>query len=195
MYPEVASIACTFGANPVVEKTLAYAKSRWASGWMNNMSAYSAWYLIIMHQWYMYTGNAKMLRDHASLIKGTVSRMSRNIYSNGNETLSSDRFLSWSAKENPSDGDAGYRALLAWALSKAEQLGQYMDDEALTTEAANARQRLNTVVQRPQSLKEAFAMLSLAETIDANEAADAIARDGGKGYSAFLGYCTLQALS
>lgn len=62
MHPEVATIMRVFGANEVVPKTLDLACEQFPlPQWMNGMSAYSLWYLIIHRDWYLHSGDINYL--------------------------------------------------------------------------------------------------------------------------------------
>lgn len=69
MHPEVATITRVFGCNEIVPQTLDLACEQYPlPSWMNNMSAYSLWYLIIQYEWYIYSGDKDFLEKHRAYI-------------------------------------------------------------------------------------------------------------------------------
>ncbi|MDE6164345.1 MAG: alpha-L-rhamnosidase, partial [Muribaculaceae bacterium] len=101
MHPETSTIAAVFGSDPTVERTLDLAVEQWPlPQWFNGMSAYSLWYLIIQHDWYMQSGNREFLDRHAPYIAGLVDRIESLVDKDGTERLSESRFLDWPSSTN-----------------------------------------------------------------------------------------------
>ena len=96
MHPEVATIMTVFGDNEVVPKSIDLACKQFPlPKWLNNMSAYSMWYLIIQYEWYMHNGDMDYLRKHRDYIIGLIDRIDECVDKDGNETLAKSRFLDW----------------------------------------------------------------------------------------------------
>ena len=56
-----------FGDNEVMKKTLDQARDQTPlPGWMNGICAYSLWWALIHHDYYMYTGDLDYLREQQS---------------------------------------------------------------------------------------------------------------------------------
>ena len=112
-----------FGDNEVVPKSIDLACKQFPlPKWLNNMSAYSMWYLIIQYEWYMHNGDMDYLRKHRDYIIGLIDRIDECVDKDGNETLAKSRFLDWPSSPNEAGVEAGYRALLCWSLDNAEKL-------------------------------------------------------------------------
>lgn len=117
MHPEVSTIISVFGNNEIVPKSLDLACEQFPlPGWMNGMSAYSMWYLIIQYQWYLHYGDYDFLTKHKSYILGLIDQIDKGIDEDGKEELAKSRFLDWSSSPNKEGVEAGYRALIVWAL-------------------------------------------------------------------------------
>ncbi len=197
MHPEVSTISKVFGYNEVVPKSLDIACEYYPlPGWMNGMSAYSMWYLIIQYDWYMQNGDKAFLQKHRDYIVGLIEQIDSMIDGQGNETLSPFRFLDWPSSGNPAGVEAGYRGLLSWALEDAQKLCDILGEPAAAQKATAARERLNRKVLPHNDLKQAAALMSIGGVMDPQRAADEVLKVGGaKGFSTFYGYYMLQALA
>ena len=76
MHPEVATIMSVFGYNEVVNKSIDLACEQFPlPQWLNGISTYSMWYLIIHHEWYMHNGDISFLQRHRNYITGVIDRI------------------------------------------------------------------------------------------------------------------------
>ena len=66
---------------------------------MNNMASYSMWYVIIVHDWFFYTGKKEFLEKQKDYLKGVADLLSAHIDEKGQDTVKEGRFLDW-----PSEG-------------------------------------------------------------------------------------------
>ncbi len=197
MHPEVSTISCVFGYNDVVCKSLDLACKQFPlPGWMNGMSAYSMWYLIIQYEWYMQNGKIDFLKKHRSDILGLIDQIDAKIDEKGNETLASSRFLDWPSTPNKEGVEAGYRALLVWSLKDAEKLCGILGEAKYAEKSKNAYERINRLTKSHNNLKQAAALMAIAGILDPKKACDEVISIGGaKDFSTFYGYYMLQALA
>ena len=195
MHPEVATIMSVFGNNEIVPQTLDLACEQFPLPlWMNGMSAYSLWYLILQYEWYMYGGDTDFLTKHKAYILGLVDQISAKVDENGVENLSSTRFLDWPSSSNPEGVEAGYRALIVWAMKDAEKLCHFLNEPAAADKAHICVERMNRLVKDPYSLKQAASLMAIAGISDPVQACnDVVSVGGAKGFSTFYGYYMLQA--
>ncbi len=195
MHPEVATIASVFGYNEVVPKNLDLACEQYPlPNWMNNMSAYSLWYLIIHYDWYMYNGNLDFLKKHKPYLLGLIDLINGKVDENGNENLSSARFLDWPSSPNEKGVEAGYRALIVWAMQDAEKLCAILKEPEYGKKARDCYERMNRHIKDPNQLKQAASLMAIAGIMDPAKACNEVVSVGGpKGFSTFYGYYMLQA--
>ncbi|MCD8166284.1 MAG: alpha-L-rhamnosidase [Bacteroides sp.] len=195
MHPEVATITRVFGCNEIVPQTLDLACEQYPlPAWMNNMSAYSLWYLIIQYEWYMHSGDKDFLEKHRAYIVGLIDQVDKKVDANGNEALAESRFLDWPSSPNQEGVEAGYRALIAWALQDAGKLCGILDEPEYARKAEDCLKRLNRLIKEPNSLKQAASLMAIAGILDPVQACQAVVSVGGaKGFSTFYGYYMLQA--
>ena len=100
MHPEVTTIKAVFGEDDAVEKSLDFIRKETPlPGWMNNMASYSMWYVIIVHDWFFYTGKKEFLEKQKDYLKGVADLLSAHIDEKGQDTVKEGRFLDW-----PSEG-------------------------------------------------------------------------------------------
>jgi hypothetical protein len=194
MHPEVMSISRVFGANPVVPQSLDMACSQYPlPSWLNGMSAYSMWYLIIHREWYYHHGDLAFLRKHRSYIEGLVALMASKVEENGDETFGR-KFLDWPSTPNQPGVEAGYRALLVWALKDAIELCRILELPASAELCRESIARINRQVKEPNGLKQAAALMAIAGLMDAGKAcSEYVSVGGANGFSTFYGYYMLEA--
>ena len=197
MHPEVATIMSVFGHNEVVNKSIDLACEQFPlPQWLNGISTYSMWYLIIQHEWYMHNGNIDFLRHHRAYITGVIDRIDECVDEEGNENLAKQRFLDWPSSPNQPGVEAGYRALLSWALKDAEVLCNLLEEQEHAKKCRAISKRLKKQIKQPNGLKQAAALMSIAGLMKPEQAcSEVISVDGAKDFSTFYGYYMLQALA
>ena len=203
MHPELHTIMSVFNDKEVVEASLDKITEQFPlPRWVNNMSSYSLWYLIIHHDWYMHHADLGFLKKHKDYITGLVRQIDGFTSEDGSENLnpgskrSDSRFLDWPSSPNAKGVEAGYRALMSWALQCGEKLCKCLNDNETAAIAHSAAQRLDAHIQAPNGLLQAAALMSLAGTMPAEEAANGyILKKGASGFTTFYGYYMLEALA
>jgi len=197
MHPEVSTISSVFGYNDVVPKSMDLACEQYPlPGWMNNISAYSMWYLIIQYEWYMQNGDLTFLKKHGDYIKGLVDLISNGIDKNGNMNLSKRQFLDWPSSPNALGIESGNRALAVWGLQDAQKLCHFLGDSAYTTVCKNTIVRLHLKTVEANNLKQAAALMAIAGLKDPKQACDQVVTVGGaKNFSTFYGLYMLDAMA
>ena len=197
LHPEMATILSVFGADDIVPRSLDMACRQFPLPcWLNDMSAYSMWYLIIHRDWYLHSGDRDFLERHRGYIFGLIDAIDACVDENGDEHLSRWRFLDWPSSPDEAGVEAGYRALLCLAMQSGEQLCETLGD---VEHAARCR-RIEACILRQtkphNGLKQAAALMALAGTISAEDACrEAISVGGAKGFSTFYGYYMLEAMA
>ena len=197
MHPEVATIMSVFGYNEVVNKSIDLACEQFPlPQWLNGISTYSMWYLIIHHEWYMHNGNISFLQRHRNYITGVIDRIDECVDENGNETLAKQRFLDWPSSPNKAGVEAGCRALLCWAMEDAGKLCEQLGEKEYVEKCGNISKRLKKQIKQPNNLKQAAALMSIAGLMKPEKAcSEVISVGGAKNFSTFYGYYMLQALA
>lgn len=197
MHPELMTISRVFGYNEVIPKSLDLACKQFPlPGWMNGMSAYSMWYLINQYEWYQQTGDMNFLKKHADYISGLIHQVDRKVDAAGNETLARARFLDWPSSGNKDGVEAGYRALIVWAMQDAHTLSIKLGKTSDAQLCLNIIERMKKKILPHNNLKQAASLMAIAGLMDPKQACDeVVAVGGGKGFSTFYGYYMLEALA
>ncbi|MCC8089353.1 MAG: alpha-L-rhamnosidase [Rikenellaceae bacterium] len=195
MHPEVATIMAVFGDNNIVPETLDLACEQFPlPQWMNGMSAYSLWYLIIQHDWYRHSGDMEFLNKHKNYILGLIDLIDSKIKEDGSEELSGFRFLDWPSTPNQEGVEAGFRALIVWAMNDAEKLCRVLGETEYARKSKACADRMNLKIKDHNHLKQAASLMAIAGILDAEKASeDVVSVGGSQGFSTFYGYYMLQA--
>lgn len=197
LHPETSTICNVFGSDESFYASLDLACKQWPlPQWLNGMSAYSMWYLIIQHDWYRHNGRLDFIQKHSDYITGLVDLIDTKVAEDGTETLAPSRFLDWPSSPNAQGVEAGYRALLVWAMRDGAALCRLLNDEAHAVKCEDIIRRLQKKVMPHNGLKQAAALMAIAGLMDAKQACEECVSVGGaKGFSTFYGYYMLQALA
>lgn len=195
LHPETMVIGSLFGAHPIVPATLDYERDRTAlPGWMNGISSYSLWWLLIQRDWYRYHGDLAYLKEQRGYLLGLLGLLMSKVGEDGQEQLDGFRFLEWPTSRDPTAIDAGLQALVVLALQAGEELCDLLGatETAKQVQVVTARAKQ---CRRPLSpSKQANALLVLAGMAEAEQVnASILAQDPYRGLSTFYGYYILQA--
>ena len=194
MYPEMLTIQTVFGRQPVFEDSLRFAmESTVLPRWMNDFPAYSLWWIMLVHDWYFYTGEQSILAEFGEYAKQLLRQVCSYIDDNGKDTLPA-YFLDWPCHDLPQE-KSGVRALLVLTLKKGSALAKYCGCEetaALCEKKANA---ILATEEQSYGAKQVAAMLALSGWHDKKTAAEEILEQGAKGWSTFMSYFLLKAAS
>ena len=210
MHPEVMTINSVFGYNEVVPKTLnSISEVTVLPNWMNGMSSYSIWWLLIQRDWFYYQGDIDYLRSQKDYIVNLVKHLMNYVDDNGVEKLDGTRFLDWPSSENPQTINAGLQSMMVMAMDAGCELCTILGEQELTDKskaiskkmrkaASTVRRAYLKSVKDPSSagMKQGAALMVLAGLMDAEEAnRDIISVNGANGFSTFYGYYMLKAMA
>ncbi len=194
MHPEMLTIRTVFGCCGVMEDAIRFAReSTPLPRYMADMPAYSMWWLILVRDWYQYSGDEAFLAEHKAYALALMQQLADQIGDDGSDSIES-KFLDWSTNLLPCRVD-GVRALLAWSMDAAAQLAELYGD---TAKAALCRQKHAALVACKfdhLGAKPSAAIMSMAGVADPKEMADFLRKDGAKGFSTFMSYYMLKAVA
>lgn len=195
MHPEVMTINSVFGFNEVVPKSLDLSRDVTPlPAWMNDISSYSLWWILIHKEWYLYQGDWEYLNRQRDYLTCLLNQLLTKVDAFGKECLDGKRFLDWPSEKNRKGVDAGLQALLLMTFDAGVVLCEALGNSALATACAETSVRMRQHVPDPNGSKQAAALLALAGLVDAGEADRNIISMGGvKDFSTFYGYYMLQA--
>ena len=102
MHPEVSVINSVFGYNEVVPKSLDLTRDVTpVTAWMNGISSYSMWWILIHEEWYLHHGNLDYLKQQQPYLTALLKRLTTFVDADGKETLDGMRFLDWPTASEP----------------------------------------------------------------------------------------------
>ena len=210
LHPEVMTVNTVFGYNEVVPKSLDLIRDLTPlPQWMNGISSYSLWWLLIQRDWYYYQGDLDYLKEQQDYLTALLGQLISRIDKKGVETLDGTRFLDWPSNENPEAINAGLQALMLQAMQAGEELALILYDPTLAEACRLAGLQLrkgapkvtvpllqNAKPADAPGQKQAAALLALAGLMEPETAAESfLIVNGPAGFSTFYGYYMLRALA
>lgn len=195
MHPEVMTINTVFGNNEVVPKSLDLSRDTTPlPKWMNDISSYSLWWILIHKEWYLYQGDLMYLKKQQPYLTELLNLLLTKVDASGKEQLDGKRFLDWPSERNRKGIDAGLQALLLMTFDAGAMLCEALGDPSLAATCRSTTARMKQYVPGSNGSKQAAALLALSGLVDAREANDRVLSVGGaKNFSTFYGYYMLQA--
>jgi alpha-L-rhamnosidase len=195
LHPEVMTVNSVFGYNEVVPKSLDLARDLTPlPGWMNGISSYSMWWVILHRDWYLYQGNLEYLKEQESYLSELLRHLSLKIDVNGKEILDGHRFLDWPSSENPEAVHAGLQSMMVMTFDAGAELSKILGDKETEKICLKAGEKLKKHIPGTAGSKQAAALLAISGLMTPEEAnAEELSKDGSKRMSTFYGYYMLQA--
>jgi len=212
LHPEVMTVNAVFGYNEVVPKSLDLIRDITpVPQWMNGISSYSLWWILIHHDWYLHHGDLDYLKEQQSYLTQLLRHVLSKFDENGKEILDGNRFLDWPSSENPKAIDAGLQSLMVMTLQAGNNLCRVLGDNELalacqTMYEKTSKKKGSPLVKKaflssgiapdaPGS-KQGAALMALAGIMEPKEANETyLSVNGGHGFSTFYGYYMLRAMA
>lgn len=196
LHPEVMTINAVFGYNEVVPKSLDLIRDITpADEWMNGISSYSMWWIIIHKEWYYNNGDFDYLKEQKDYLGELLKKFCSMIDEQGQEHLDGNRFLDWPSSPDPKAVNAGYHALLKMTLDAGAELCEALGDKETAALCKSKSELMAKNSPNPSDSKQAAALLTLSSSIQAEKGNAIIESDGAKRFSTFYGYYMLQAMA
>jgi len=197
MHPEVAVINAVFGHNPVVPESLDMIREVTpVTEWMNGISSYSMWWVIIHEDWYLHHGNLAYLKEQQPYLTDLLKRLATFVDADGKEKLDGMRFLDWPTFENKTAVHEGLQAMMTLTMESGARLSEILGDMETAKLCGDTAQRLRKHAPESSGRKSPAALLSLAGFRDPVEVSNKVLKkDGPKDLSTFYGFYVLNALA
>jgi hypothetical protein len=195
MHPEVMTINSVFGNNEIVPKSLDLARDLTPlPNWMNGISSYSMWWILIQRDWYYYQKNLDYLKQQKNYLVALLQQLSTKIDANGKENLDGNRFLDWPSSENKEAIHAGLQAMMLMAFQAGTELCTILGDPETAKLCNSSIEKLKKHIPEMAGSKQAAALLSLSGLVTPEKAnTEVLAQDGVHKMSTFYGYYMLKA--
>ena len=197
LHPELMTVNTVFGYNEVIPKSLDLIRDTTPiPNWMNGISSYSIWWLLIHLDWYRYQGNLAYLQEQKTYMTSLLNHLMTKIDDKGKETLDGTRFLDWPSSPNVKGVDAGLQALMVMAMQAGEDIAEALGDKDLAARCKKAEKRLLKYVPEHNQSKQGAALMALAGLMKAEKADKEVLSVGGsQNFSTFYGYYMLEAMA
>ena len=197
LHPELMTVNTVFGYNEVIPKSLDLIRDTTpVPNWMNGISSYSIWWLLIHKDWYLYQGNLDYLKEQKAYMTTLLNHLMTKIDDNGKETLDGTRFLDWPSSPNVKGVDAGLQALMVMAMDAGQEMALAMGDKDLAERCEKASKKLKKYTPDHNQSKQGAALMALAGLMKAEKADKEVLSVGGaKNFSTFYGYYMLEAMA
>ncbi len=195
MHPEVMTILSVFGYNEVVPKSLDLIRDiTELPDWMNGISSYSMWWILIHHQWYMNNGDLEYLRANQDYIFSLLEVLKSKIGEDGREELDGFRFLDWPTSPNKEAIHAGLQSMMVMTFHAGAELAEILERPELVSEYQEYTDLLKQHIPDPMGNKSGGALMALSGLANANEMNDTLLSiEPLSGVSTFYGFYVLQA--
>ncbi len=195
LHPEVMVVSTVFGDNEVVPKSLDLARDLTPlPGWMNGISSYSMWWVLIHHDWYLYHGNLDYLREQKSYFDGLMRQLASKIDENGKEILDGNRFLDWPSSPDLEAVHAGLQSMMVMTFEAAEEMYHILRDQEMAFFCATAVKKLKQHIPTTDGSKQSAALMALSGLATPQRInAEVLSQNGVQNMSTFYGYYMLQA--
>lgn len=195
MHTEVNTILATFGYNEIVPRSLDVVRDETPVGaWMNGISAYSIWWLLIHCDWYRAFGDKAYLEEQRDYLRGLMTLLASFVDEDGGETLPEGRLLDWPTNDDPVAKHVGFQGLLKLALDSGAYLLRELGEDETAALCEASAEKMKKHKPAPTAAKQANALMVLAGLADPCEVNEKVlVPGGGHGYSTFMGYYILSA--
>lgn len=195
MHPEVMTINSVFGNNEVVPKSLDLSRDLTPlPNWMNGISSYSMWWIMIQRDWYYYQGNLDYLKQQKSYMVALLKQLATKIDADSKENLDGMRFLDWPSSENKEAVHAGLQSMMVMTFQAGAELCKILGDPETAKLCISTVERLKKHVPEMAGSKQAAALLALSGLVSPEKAnAEVLAKDGVHKMSTFYGYYMMKA--
>lgn len=197
MHPEVMTINTVFGQHNIVRKSLDLARDQYPlPAWMNGISSYSMWWLLIHKSIYDYHGDLGYLKEQEKYMIGLLDQLSTFIDDNNKETLDGHRFLDWPTSEHPDAVHAGLQAMMIMTFEAGSGMMETLGRTDLQKKYKETAERLRKYESKDNPTKQASALMVLAGLKDAVKTNETVLKkDGVQRMSTFYGYYILEAMA
>ncbi len=197
MYPEVCVINSVFGFNEVVPKSLDMTRDVTpVTAWMNGISSYSMWWILIHEEWYLQHGDLDYLKQQQAYLTPLLKRLTTFVDAGGKETLDGMRFLDWPTASNKIAVHEGLQAMLTLTMESGARLSDILGDKDTAALCTATAKRLRQHLPEASGRKAPAALLSIAGFRDATAvSSNVLKKDGPKDLSTFYGFFVLNALA
>ena len=191
LHPETLGLLYTTGDIKNIENCLDFsANETLPTQWMDGLTSYSFWWIIVLYDYYRFTGRKEIILNHADYLEKLIKNTESLIGEDGTTSFPND-FLDWQTN-GTKDAAEGVAALCKIACERAVKLLEIAGKN--TAFAKRAAAKLAKRQKIALKYKQAVAMRYLAFEEDKQTTGNALVAGGAKGLSSFMSYYVLTAV-
>ena len=192
MHTETLAINCLYGGDDIVKDALDFSINCYPlPSHMNFMPSYSLWFVLIVKDYFMQTGDVDFLLSKADYLCGLMKLLNSSTDEAGNLSLSG-YFLDWPSSEHP-DAVTGVKALALMAADAVIFLSSYTKKES--ADAIELKNKLLKGSFPVLKFKQAAAFKYLSQADKDYFPSEFLIKDGANGLSTFTSYYTLKSIA
>ncbi|MBO9601854.1 MAG: hypothetical protein J7496_05020 [Novosphingobium sp.] len=196
LQPAAGAVQAIFGPDPAIERSLDLIRDCTPIGsWMNGISSYSLWWILIHERWWWGKGDRAYLEEQRTYLAGLTALLLNAMDASGREQLGGMRFIDWPSAGVDATVSAGLQALLCLALGAGSRMLSILGDAPRAEQCAAGAARARRAGQAPSASKAIAGLQALAGMIPSDPAALRILEGGARGMTAFLGGFALETLA
>ena len=197
MHPEVMTINSVFGNNSIVPKSLDLARDQHPlPQWMNTISSYSMWWLLIHKDWYNYHGDLDYLKEQETYMIALLDQLSTFIDKDNKEILNGGRFLDWPTSTDPKAVHAGLQAMMIMTFEAGSEMMETLGKKDLCKKYEKIAINLKKHTPEGNTSKQAASLMVLAGLAKAKKInVEVLKKNGVENMSTFYGYYILEAMA
>lgn len=200
IHPEMLAIRTVFGDIDIIEESLRFvSQTNPLPNWPNHITTYSFWYLLILWDWYIYTGKKELVEELQPYWMGLLRQLLSLVHEEQEELLCESEmnmgfFLDWPTHGN-AESKAGIYALFRITLLACARMCELVGAEEEAHLCKQNAERFAKKNMFHNQRKQIVAMLQLADMIEKEDAAQLLTTGGGQGMSTFMSYYILSAVA
>jgi hypothetical protein len=165
------------------------------TAWMNGISSYSMWWILIHEEWYQHHGNLAYLKQQQPYLTALLKRLTTFVAADGREKLDGMRFLDWPTFENKTAVHEGLQAMMTLTMESGARLTEILGDKETSKLCTDTAKLLRKHTPETSGRKSPAALLAIAGFRNAADVAKVLKKDGPKDLSTFYGFYVLNALA
>lgn len=191
MHPEMLALTTLYGRVPMMDNSINFMRETTPIGnWMCTLATYSAWWLIVLADYYEKTGCTELAEENMDYAQRTVDRFLECIGEDGSLGEVSGSLVDWPTRSKP-DENSGVRAILTIMAKKA--IGFF---KAFDKPVDKAEELLARLLKQPITVTHAMQVAGLKYMalgrLDESDI-KLMEEQGEKGLSTFMSYYILKA--
>lgn len=192
MHPEVSTVRCVFGEDESVPRSLDFVRSSTPPDkWMNEIAAYSMWWIIIHYDWYMHWGNIDYLNEQREYLE-KLTEHTMQWLDKGVVDKEMEGFVDWSSRSDTESETEGRKSIMCMGLDCASKLFDIFNDKERAENCREYARELRSEITEKEYNKRMSALTVLSKRYS-ELAKEVIKGNSANEMSCFMGYYILKA--